>query len=682
MATAVVVDGSGNVFVTGSSVGSGANKNDYATIAYSGAGVALWTNRYDGPVNGDDYATAVAVDGSGSVFVAGSSRGSGGVDSDYATIAYSGAGVALWTNRYNGPGNVYDAATAVATDGSGNVFVTGYSVGSGGVYSDYATIAYSGAGVALWTNRYNGPGNWDAAKAVATDGRGNVFVTGDSLGSGRVDSDFATIAYSSAGVALWTNRYNGPGNGYDAATAVATDGSGNVVVTGISDRYPATIKYSGAGVPLWINPYDGSASAVAVDGSGNVLVTGSSYDNASDYLTIKYSGAGVPLWTNRYNGSASAVAVDGSGNVFVTGSSPGSGGHSDYATIAYSGAGMPLWTNRYDGSGNGHDIATAVVVDGSGNVFVTGSSPGSGGYSDYATIAYSGAGVPLWTNRYNGPGDVHDAATAMAVDASGNVVVTGTSYGTNDDHTDYYTAKYSGADGSVLWQQRYTGAAGAWDEATAVAVDGSGNVVVTGRSSGPDSGLDYNPAKLDYYTAKYAAADGTLLWEKRYNGPANLYDSATAVAVDASGNVVVTGHVDAISSFASIQGGDYYTAKYAAADGATLWEKRFNRTSPAGRSPCLALGPNGMIVVSGNSSGDYATVVYRDLPALSIDRISTGVRLRVTGLPGRSYSIERTPAVTGPWGTINTQTAPASGLFEYLDPNPPSAAAFYRTSEP
>ena len=115
--------------------------------------------------------------------------------------------------------------------------------------------------------------------------------------------------------------------------------------------------------------------------------------------------------TNRYCGpdnpfdQASAVAVDASGNVFVTGSLFGSEGQYDYVTIAYSGAGLPLWTNRYNGPGNGNDQASAVAVDGSGNVFVTGSSVGSGGNWDYATIVYSGAGVPLWTNRSNGPGN-------------------------------------------------------------------------------------------------------------------------------------------------------------------------------------------------------------------------------------------------------------------------------------
>ncbi len=70
------------------------------------------------------------------------------------------------------------------------------------------------------------------------------------------------------------------------------------------------------------------------------------------------------------------------------------------------------------------------------------------------------------------------------------------------------------------------------------------------------------------------------------------------------------------------------------------------------------------------------------MPAVSIDLISTGVRLRVTGLPGRNYNIERTPAVTVPWSIPNPQTGPASGLFEYLDPKPPAPAAFDRANAP
>lgn len=78
---------------------------------------------------------------------------------------------------------------------SGNVVVKGKSVGNGSIY-DYATIKYSSAGVLLWINRYNGLGNGDdIAQAVDVDGSGNSYVTGGAVGSGS-GADFATVKYA------------------------------------------------------------------------------------------------------------------------------------------------------------------------------------------------------------------------------------------------------------------------------------------------------------------------------------------------------------------------------------------------------------------------------------------------------------------------------------------------------
>jgi len=213
------------------------------------------------------------------------------------------------------------------------------------------------------------------------------------------------------------------------------------------------------------------------------------------------------------------------------------------------------WVHRFSNVvSNVTDEAVKVVRDAAGDIIVTGSTAGGlPGAADMLTIKYSGAdGSVLWQQRYNGPANGDDFAKAVAVDGSGNVVVTGVSQERESGFTESYTAKYAATDGALLWERRGPDEPYYEPFPAKLAVDGNGNVVVTGSSGG------------DYYTAKYAAADGALLWEKRY-GAANSYDYPKAVAVDGNGNVVVTGS----------SGGDYYTAKYASADGGLLWEKRF-----------------------------------------------------------------------------------------------------------
>jgi len=399
-AHAIAGDSSGNVYVTGGSHGSGTDL-DYATIMYTSAGQQQWVARFNGPANGWDRAAAIARDSSGNVYVTGQSLGLG-TNFDYATVKYDSAGQELWVARYNGPGNGEDDAVAIASDSSGNVYVTGVSLGSG-TGSDYATINYDSVGQEQWVARYNGPANGsDTPKGVAVDSSGNVYVTGGSAGSGGY-FDYATVKYDSAGQEQWVARYNGPGNGHDDAEAIAVDSSGNVYVTGGSagsDGYSdyATVKYDSAGQEQWVARYNGPrARAIAIDGSGNVYVTGESsgVSAVADYATIKYNSAGQEQWVARYGdsrnyfNSAEAIALDGSGNVYVTGVSLSSRGGYDYATIKYNSTGQQQWVARYSGPGRGNEEgASTMVVDGSGNVYVTGASPGRNTGFDYATVKY------------------------------------------------------------------------------------------------------------------------------------------------------------------------------------------------------------------------------------------------------------------------------------------------------
>lgn len=416
-AVAVVVSPAGKaVFVTGSSRGAG-SADDYVTIAYNAAtGAWLWSKRYNGPANGNDEAASVAVTRDGkTVIVTGQSEGQTG--DDYATVAYSAAtGAQLWAERYNGPANGGDFASAAAVNpAGGQVFVTGLSTGiSSG--ADYATVAYNViTGAQLWVKRYNGPANSsDIATAAAASPTGKaVFVTGNSASdSGNSEgatqtADYATIAYSATtGARLWLQRYNGPTNGDDFPYAMAVSPTGGkVYVTGQSEG-PQTFDFAtaaynaGTGARLWVKHYAldflNQANSVAVSPNGaRVFVTGSSTGSghvaaaAEKYVTVAYNAAtGTRLWVKHHAGGAGSVAVSPTGaEVFVTG---GTGG--GYGTIAYNAAtGATLWIRLYNGPGSGVTSAAAVAVSPTGaGVFVTGTSSGIGSRGDYATIAYHG----------------------------------------------------------------------------------------------------------------------------------------------------------------------------------------------------------------------------------------------------------------------------------------------------
>jgi len=304
------------------------------------------------------------------------------------------------------------------------------------------------------------------------------------------------------------------------ATAIAVDNSGYLYITGRSEDSTTnnapkhydyyTIKYNpSTGSQVWAARYDNNlqsadeATAIAVDLAGNVYVTGRSYGGTTgfDYATIKYDSSGIQQWVRRYNyidgdDEATGIAVDTAGNIYVTGRSQGNGTGFDYATVKYGPNGNELWVSRYN-NGNGIDEATAIAIDSTGNVYVTGRSQGNGTGFDYATVQYDTNGSQLWVSRYDKSNGI-DEATAIALDSAGNVYVTGRSLGSTTGF-DYCTIKYDSS-GKQVWRARYNNSSvnGA-DEAAAIAVDAQGNIqgniYVTGRSQGSGTGLDYATVK-------------------------------------------------------------------------------------------------------------------------------------------------------------------------------------------
>jgi len=654
-AVALATDGAGNVYVTGycTQKFGYAIHSDYATVKYNSAGTQEWVAAYNGPKNGDDKPVALAVDGTGNVYVTGTNSGNRG---DYATIKYNAPGIQQWVATYNGPDNGHDRAAALAVDGAGNIYVTG-TTNWNGQKGNYATVKYNAAGTQQWIKVYNGPGNLnDDAVSIALDRAGDVYVTGSIHASSMV-SDYMTVKYNGLGVQQWAIRHDEPGHADDIVTDMVVDSSGNTYVTGYSESDYLTVRYNAAGVQQWVARYNGSnngydaAVALGIDAAGNVYVTGSSSNGTSyDYVTIKYNAAGTQKWVATYDGPenrddyAVALAVDRAGNIYVTGTS---------GTVKYNSAGVQQWVATYNGPPN-YDYPVALAIDpASGDVYVTGIK-WDGTSAAFATVKYNSAGAQKWMAIYNGPLN-NDYPAALAIDpASGDVYVTGSSlvYYDEEEDDEYYSyaiIKYNSA-GTEEWMVTYNGSGN--DEPVALGIDAAGNIYVTGTS-----GINYDCATVKYNPT------GVREWVATYNKPGRGY-FPRALVVDEVGNVYVTGS----------SGGDYSTVKYNSA-GTEEWRVFYN--GPTNRhddAVALAMDGNRNVYVAGSSVGsgtgyDFAAIKYIQIPIAN-----AGPDKEICA--GGSVSLGGSPTGTGGSGGPYTfKWTPTTGLNDPTAANPVASPA-------
>jgi len=420
-----------------------------------------------------------------------------------------------------------------------------------------------------------------------------------------------------SGVATaWVRSYN-EGN-KDWTAGLALDRQGNVYVSGTSQRpvekpngfvfnyHFATIKYSHNGRRLWVRRHNspGSkinvANALAVDGAGNVYIAGNSNNN--DYHLLKYDTHGNLLWESNpgVNGQPSALSIDSRGNVYVFGQAT-LNNSLVYSTIKYSPKGRKLWVKKYKSPGSWGTIAKSMAVDRQGNVYVTGYSYYIDGQSEqyaYATLKYDTHGTLLWESLQSIVGE----PVAVAVDGQGNVYVTGGVEFVISGNSAFITIKYN-ADGKFLWKSRYMPGIGSYYP-VAMAIDDLGNVYITG-------GAQYRTIS-DYFTIKYDT-NGTLLWQSSYIGGGPM-----AMTLDGQGNVYVSGWAWSDLGFVGI---DFTTIKYNS-HGEEIWVQRYNSPTYNDSIPvAIAADSQDNVYATGfmgvdDSSGDYVTIRYIQSPRI------------------------------------------------------------------
>jgi hypothetical protein len=329
----VASDGSGNVYITGAAYGNlpmggtHIHETDAYLAKYNITGNLQWTKIIG--AHGLDYGRAVATDSTGNIFISGYTytdlyRETSSLNSAFIG-KYDSSGTLQWGVQNDG-GMYGGGSTSVATDKNGNVYMTEYSGWSSSLRK------YDNTGNLLWTNGIIDDGNRQYGSSdIAVDGNGNVYSIGNSYTSGILaKSDTAGNLQWSVG----TPVYNG----------VATDNAGNVYITG--DTYGSlngpnagqndvfVSKYDTTGELKWTKQFGTSstdyASRVATDGAGNVYITGytggsitSINEGGYDAFVAKLNTDGVPIWAKQLTGPSNSygwdITTDDSMSVYITG---------------------------------------------------------------------------------------------------------------------------------------------------------------------------------------------------------------------------------------------------------------------------------------------------------------------------------------------------------------------------
>ncbi|MBN8695453.1 MAG: SBBP repeat-containing protein [Bacteroidetes bacterium] len=401
-----------------------------------------------------------------------------------------------------------------------------------------------------------------------------------------------------------------------------TDGSGNVYVAGAtvnsSGNYDILVaKYNSSGVQQWIQQYNGYenyhdfATEVCVDGSGNVYITGTVSDSSSvqgsDIITNKYNSSGTLQWSARYNGSGNFydsgadIIVDASGNVYITGGTYTSTSmpYSNGITIKYNSSGTQQWATLYNNATyNLSEVGAKIIFNGSTKVSVagaiqTGLNTYSYGRLDYniSTGVQSG-GVILGTGTSN-----IDQVGDFVQDANLNSYIAGATYDSvGGTGYNYYIMKLDSTL-AMQWERTYNGASNLDDMANGIKVDPWGNVYVTGYSTS-------STQKKNIVTRKYNSA-GSVIWTQTYNDTLNGDDAGMAMAMDASGNICIAGYDSTV-----LGSTNYLAIKYDTS-GAQQWIIRYDGIKHLkDMATDVCIDNNGDFVVTGMSETAPATYEY------------------------------------------------------------------------
>lgn len=361
------------------------------------------------------------------------------------------------------------------------------------------------------------------------------------------------------------------------------------------------------------------ANGVAIDPAGNLFVIGQTsgalpgQKNAGmiDAFLRRYDPSGAEVWTRQF-GSAErdmpkGVTLDGAGNVYVVGqtfgnfpSQPSAGGW-DAFLRKYTPAGDEVWTRQFGGGGG--ESAASVRIDGAGNAYVVGGTraalPGQKNIGDFDSfiVKFDAAGGTVWVRQFGTT--VEDYAMTVAVDGQGNPVVAGETSGrlagaASGGGLDGFVRQYDAA-GEVLWTRQFGSAMD--DYAVGSAFGPTGDLFLVGSTTGSLPGHK-SAGEADAYIMAFNGQQGAGLWSRQF-GTSGV-DDAEAIGFDAAGKPFVAGRVGGALRGGSAGGGSDAFLAATGPTGDILWVHQFGGPEED-YALALAIGQGGFYLAGGTT---------------------------------------------------------------------------------
>ncbi|MEA2901675.1 MAG: hypothetical protein QOH36_1562 [Actinomycetota bacterium] len=599
--TAATFPSSGGVFQPANAGGFDAF---FASIKPSGA-VLNYAGFLGG--SGSEFGAAIAVEDDGTTYLTGQTTSTAATfpDTPGGFQAENAGGTDAWVARvddFGGSlgyasflgGTGFDAGNGIAVDDSGNAVVAGISYSPAATFPvtpDLFGSADSGDSDALlgsvkpsgavlnWANLLGGTSH-DSGNGIAVDGAGNAYVTGQTSattvtfpatpgafqGESSAREDAFVAKFGPNGTPLLYVSFLG-GTGNDSASGIAVDGAGNAYITGRTTSNNNTFP-------------DTPGVFQATNGG------------ASDAFVAKVNPTGTALLYAGFLGGSGAdlgagIAVDGAGNAYVTGQAtstaatfpdtpgvfqPAAGGGTDAFVAKVNPTGSTLVYAGFLG-GSGNDAAGGIALDGAGNAYVVGDTDSSaatfpdtagvfqpanaGGLDVFVAKVGPSGGNLVYAGFFGGAGN--EEGRAITVDGAGNAYMVGATtspaatfpdtpgvfQAANGGGFDAFVAKVGPSGGNLVYAG-FLGGSGN-EAGSGVAVDGSGNAYVTGRTTStaatfPDTPGGFqadNAGDADAFVVEVGATGAALVYAGFLGG--DRADGGSGIAVDAGGDAYITG---------------------------------------------------------------------------------------------------------------------------------------------